>query len=151
MAVRTLDHSMPSGDAIFARSDGVGIEVGGEAVVGLLAYSGARGPIPNVLHRFATRLIGFETRGGIAEAAAPCRNSGRPSSTERKARDEVTPARCVHRQLSSAPLRHRNFRARSHTAIVKAPPDLETYIVAMTILAPPTIIRRPSTFRFAPI
>ncbi len=42
-----------AGDAIFAQSDGVGIEVGGEAVVGLLAYSGAGGPIPNVLHRFA--------------------------------------------------------------------------------------------------
>jgi mannose-6-phosphate isomerase len=50
---RTGTFEVVAGDAIFAQSDRVKVEVGAEAVVGLLAYSGAGGPVPNILQRIA--------------------------------------------------------------------------------------------------
>jgi mannose-6-phosphate isomerase len=111
---RAGSFNVATGEAIFAQSDRINIHVGPDGLVALLAYSGAGGPVPHVLKRIAQPGL---TDSKFAETMQKPSSFTAVTATHglhaRKASDEATPAHRVHRQLSSATLRHRDLHIRS--------------------------------------
>ena len=115
---RVGSFNIAAGDAIFAQSDRVNIDAGPDATcrsagVYRCRRSGRRRP-PALTQPGSTDL---KLRRDKAEAIVHSPPQ-RPAIARnaRKASDEATTARCIHRQLSSAALRYRNLHVRSHIA-----------------------------------
>jgi mannose-6-phosphate isomerase len=52
-SARAGSFDVATGDAVFAQSDRVGLHAGPDGMVGLVAYTGAGGPVPHLLQRVA--------------------------------------------------------------------------------------------------
>ena len=103
-----------TGDALFAQSDRVDIHAGAAGMVGLVAYTGG-GPIPHLLQPLTQPdSIDVETAAGDAGGTFSAPKQNLPQKTAAwKQLNETSSACGLHRELSSAPMRHRYIYPRS--------------------------------------